>query len=114
MEPAQPRAQAKDGHLLVRKAGVDQRQSVVPLIGMKEQPAHNLPQQARCRHHWPKRTPILSHRNIERVHVGPRTGFAHDGSGAADMIGVAVSEYQVLELVWRTAKPANNLSEWSR
>ena len=41
------------------------------------------------------------------MHVGPRTGFPHDRSGAADMIRVAVSENQVLELVWRTAKPAD-------
>jgi len=39
--------------------------------------------------------------------VGPRTGFPHDGSGAADMIRVAVSENQVLELARRTAKPAD-------
>jgi hypothetical protein len=43
----------------------------------------------------------------ERVHVGPRTGFPHNRSGAADIIRVAVSENQVLELVWRTAKPAD-------
>ena len=39
------------------------------------------------------------------VHVGLRTGFAHDGSGAADMVGVAVSENQMLELVWRIDIP---------
>ena len=43
----------------------------------------------------------------ERVHVGPRTGFPHNRSGAADMIRVAVSENQVLELTWRTAKPTD-------
>jgi hypothetical protein len=32
------------------------------------------------------------------MHVGPRTGFPHDRSGAADMIRVAVSENQVLDL----------------
>jgi hypothetical protein len=37
-----------------------------------------------------------------RVHVGPRTGFPHDRSGAADVIRMTVSEEQVLELVWRT------------
>jgi hypothetical protein len=36
--------------------------------------------------------------------MSPRTGFPHDGSGAADMIGVAMSENQMLELVWRAAK----------
>ncbi len=41
------------------------------------------------------------------MHVGPRTGFPHDRSGAADMIRVAVSENQVLDLVWRTAKLAD-------
>jgi hypothetical protein len=41
---------------------------------------------------WPKRTSTLGHRDIERVHVGPRTGFPHDRSGTADMIRVAASE----------------------
>ena len=45
--------------------------------------------------------------DIERVHVGPRTGFPHNRSGAAEVIRVAVSENQVLELIWRTAKPAD-------
>jgi hypothetical protein len=33
------------------------------------------------------------------VHVGLRADFAHDGSGAADMIRVAMREYQMVELV---------------
>src|ERR1700722_11124674 len=73
------------------------------LVGMKEQSAHDLPQQTRCRRHGPKRTSTLSHSDVERVHIGPRTGFPHDGSGAADMIRMAVSENQVPELLWRTA-----------
>jgi hypothetical protein len=68
---------------------------------------NSLYRQTRCRPHRPKRTSTLGHGDIEPVHVGPRTGFPHDRSGAADMIRVAVSENQVLELVWRTAKPAD-------
>jgi hypothetical protein len=41
------------------------------------------------------------------MHVGPCAGFPHDRSRAADMIGMTVRENQVLELVWRTAKPAD-------
>jgi hypothetical protein len=47
----------------------------------------------------------------ERVHVGPRTGFLHDGSSATDMIKVTVRENQVLEPVWRKAKPANRVED---
>jgi hypothetical protein len=39
------------------------------------------------------------------VHVGPRTGFPHDRSGAADMIRVVVSENQVLELSGERPSP---------
>src|SRR5262249_49130601 len=67
----------------------------------------NCPKRHRCPLHRPKRTSTLDHRDIERMHVGPRTGFPHDRSGAADMIRVAASENQVLELVWRMAKPAD-------
>jgi len=77
-----------------------------PLVGMVEQLAQHSPQQTGCLTHRPKRTSTLGHRDIERVHVGPRTGFPRDRSGAADMIRVAVSENQVLDLVWPTAKPA--------
>ncbi|MGC1585090.1 MAG: hypothetical protein WA791_05230 [Rhodomicrobium sp.] len=66
-----------------------------------------MPQHTRGRPHRPKRTSALGNRDIERVHVGSRTGFPHDRSGAADMIRVAVSENQVLELVWPTAKPTD-------
>ena len=46
------------------------------------------------------RKPIRAgHGDIERVQVGPRTGLLHDRSGAPDMIRVAVSKNQVLELV---------------
>jgi hypothetical protein len=38
------------------------------------------------------------------VHIGSRTGVPHDRRSAADMIRVAVSEDQVLEVVQRTAK----------
>jgi hypothetical protein len=76
-------------------------------VGMVEQPAQHSPQQIRCRPHRPKRTATLGRRDIERVHVGPRTGFPHDRSGAADVIRVAVSENQVPELVRRTAKAAD-------
>jgi len=48
---------------------------------------------------------------IERVHVGLRTGFPHDRSCAADMIRMAVSENEVLEFLWRTAKPADRLKD---
>src|ERR1700752_1580531 len=78
---------------------------------MVEKPAQHLLQQTRCRPQRPKRTSTLGHRDIERVHVGPRTGCPHDRSGAADMIRVAVSENQVLDLVWRTAKPADRPEE---
>src|SRR5215469_14234480 len=77
------------------------------LFGMEEQIAQNSPQQARRRRHRPKRTSTLGDRDVERVHVGPRTGSAHDSGGAANMIRVGVSENEVLELVWRTAKPAD-------
>jgi len=50
---------------------------------------------------------VSGYGDIERVHVRLRTGLPHDRSGAADMIGAAVSENQVFELVWRTAKPAD-------
>jgi hypothetical protein len=66
---------------------------------------HIRPQQTRRRSQRPKRTSTLGDRDIERVHVGPRTGFPHDSGGTADVIRVAVSKNQVLELVWRTAKP---------
>src|SRR5215471_7008813 len=69
------------------------------LLGMEEQPAQHLSQQTRCRSHRPKRTSTLGYGDIERVHVRLRTGLPHDRSGAADMIGVAVSENQVFELV---------------
>jgi hypothetical protein len=52
-------------------------------------------------------TSTLGRRDIERVHAGPRTGFPHDRSGAADMIRVAVSKNCVLELIWRTAASAD-------
>jgi hypothetical protein len=62
------------------------------LVGMVELLAQHSPQQTRCRPHRPKRTSTLGHRDIERVHVGPRTGFLHDRSGTPDMIRVAVSK----------------------
>lgn len=77
------------------------------LLGTEEQPAQHLPQQTRCGCHRPKRTTTLSNRDIDRVHVGPRTGFPHDRRGAADMIRVAVSENEVLEPMRRMAKPAH-------
>jgi hypothetical protein len=55
-----------------------------------------------------KGAPVSGDRNVERVHVGPRTGSAHDSGSAADMIRVRVSENEVLELVWRAAKPADS------
>jgi Protein of unknown function, DUF417 len=70
-----------------------------------------MPQQTRSRLHRPKRTSTLGHGDIERVHVGSRTGLPHDCSGAADMIRVTVSENQVLELVRRTAETANRLKD---
>jgi len=73
------------------------------LLGMEEQVAQNSPQQTRRRPHRPKRTSTLGDRDVERVHVGLRTGAAHDSGGAADMIRVSVSENNVPELVWRTA-----------
>jgi len=80
---------------------------VQSLVGMEEHVAQDSAQQTRCRRHRPKRTSTLGDRDIERVHVGPRTGSPHDSGGAADMIGVCVSENQVLELALRTAKPAD-------
>jgi hypothetical protein len=69
-------------------------------IGMEEQVAQHSPQQTRCRLQRPKRTSTLGDWNIDGMHVGPRTGFPHDCSPAAKMIRVAVSENQVLKLVW--------------
>src|SRR5579872_2098603 len=77
------------------------------LIGMIEQLAQHSPQQPGRRRQRPKRTPRFGNRNVERVHVGPRTGLPHDRSSAPDMIRVAVSENQMFELVWRTAKLAD-------
>jgi len=45
------------------------------------------------------------------VNVGPRAGFPHDRSGAPDMIRVAMSENQVLELVGPMAKAADLLED---
>src|ERR1700722_3230425 len=77
------------------------------VVGMVEQLAQHSAQQTGCRPQRPKRTSTFGHRDIELVHVGPRTGFPHNRSGAAEVIRVAVSENQVLELIWRTAKPAD-------
>jgi hypothetical protein len=74
---------------------------------MEEQPAHHLPQQTRCRPHRPKRASTLGDWDIEWVQIRSRAGFAHDCSGAAEMIRVAVSKNEVLELMWRAAKPAD-------
>src|ERR1700733_291874 len=76
-------------------------------VWMEEQLAQHAPQQTRCPPHRPKRASMLGHGDIERVHEGPRTGFPHNRSGAADVIRVAMSENQVLELIWRPAKPAD-------
>ena len=65
---------------------------------MVEQLAQHWPQQTRRRPHGPKRASRLGQRDVERMHVSFRTGLPHDRSGAADMIGVAVSKNQVLEL----------------
>jgi hypothetical protein len=62
------------------------------LVGMEEQLAHHSPRQTRRRRQGSKRTSAFGYGDIERVHVGPRAGFPHDRSGAADMIRVAVSE----------------------
>ena len=50
------------------------------------------------------RISTLSDRDNEWMHVGLRPDFPHDSSGAADMIRVAVSENQMLKLVWRTVE----------
>ena len=73
------------------------------LLGIVEHLAEQS-SQTRRRNHRPKGTSTLGHGDIERVHVGPRTGFPHDRSGAADMIRVAVIENQALKPFWRTAK----------
>src|SRR5262245_38753537 len=98
---------ASDGQYFSRCQGVVDGNRLQSFVGIEEKFAHHLPQQTRCRPHRPKRASTLGHGDIERVHVGPRTGLPHDRSGAADMIRVAVSENQVFELVWRTAKPAD-------
>src|SRR5262249_6392231 len=73
----------------------DRRES---LVGMEEQLAQYSPQQTRCRRHRPETTSALGDGGIERVQVGFRTSFSHNGGGAADMIRVAVSKNEVLEL----------------
>jgi hypothetical protein len=45
------------------------------------------------------------------MHVGRRTSFPHDRSGAADMIRVAVSENEMLELIRGAAKSAHRLKD---
>src|SRR5215469_11755081 len=97
----------RDGQYFPRVQSLVDGNRIQSLVGMVEQVAQNSPKQTRCRRHRPKRTSALGDRNIEGVHVGPRTGLPHDRSTAADMIRVTVSENQVLELVWRAAKRAD-------
>src|SRR5215475_1865936 len=80
---------------------------VETFLGMEKQVAQNSAQQTRRWRHRPKGTSTLGDRDVERVHVGPRTRSSHDSGGAADMIRVSVSKNEVLELVRRTAKPAD-------
>jgi hypothetical protein len=42
------------------------------------------------------------------MHAGPRTGFPHDRSGAADMIRVAVSEIRCL--IWSGERPSPRIA----
>jgi len=83
---------ASDGQYCPRGQRLDDGNRVQSLLGMLEQVAQNLPQQTRCRRQRPKWTSALGHRGIKRMHVGPRTGFLRDHSGAANVIRVAVSE----------------------
>jgi hypothetical protein len=98
---------AGDGQYFPRGQGLVDGNRLQSLVGMEEKIAHHAPQQTGRRPYRPKRASTLGYRDIERVHVGPHTGFPHDRSGAADMIRVAVSENQVPELIWRTTKPAD-------
>jgi NAD(P)-dependent dehydrogenase (short-subunit alcohol dehydrogenase family) len=51
---------------------------------------------------------VLAEWSEKEVQVAAkRTGSPHDSGSATNMIRVAVSEDQVLELVWGTAKPAD-------
>jgi len=81
------------------------------LVGTEEQPAQQARQQTGCRPHGPKRTSAFGQRDIERMHVGLGTGGAHDRSGATDMIGMTVTENQMLELLSRTTQPADSLED---
>jgi hypothetical protein len=94
---------AGDGHYVPSGQWLVDGDRLQSLLGMEEQLAQHLPQQTRGRPHRSKRTSALGDRDIERVHVGPGTGFPHDRCGTANMISVAVGENQVLEPVWRTA-----------
>ena len=96
----------RNGQYFPRVQSLVDGNRIQSLVGMEEQVTQDSPQRTRCRRHRPKRTSTLGDRNIERVHVGPRTGLPHDRSTAADMIRVTVSENQVPELVWRAAKRA--------
>src|SRR5215831_5893008 len=89
-----------DGQCFPRGQRVVDGNGVQSLLGMEEQVAQDSPQQTRCRRHRPKRASTLDDRDVDRVHVGPRTGSTHDSGGAADMIRMSVSENEVLELVW--------------
>ena len=45
------------------------------------------------------------------MHVGHRSGFPHDRGSATNMIRVAVSKNQMLELAWGTAKVADSTED---
>src|SRR5215469_13130486 len=102
---------ASDGQYFPRDQRLVDGNRVHSPIGRVEQFTQHSPQEPRCRTHRPKWSSALGQGDIELVHVSPRTGLSHDRSGATDMIRVAVSENQVLELVWRMAKPSDRTED---
>src|SRR5215470_3814709 len=78
---------------------------------MVEQVAQHLPQQTRCWTQRPKGTSTLSQGDIKRMHEGLRTGFPDDRGRATNMIRVAVSENEMLELAQGTAKVADRTED---
>jgi hypothetical protein len=88
-----------DGQYFPRGQGLVDGNRLHSLVGMEKQLAHHLPEETGRAPHGPKRTSALGHGDVEPVHVSRRTRFPHYRSGAADMIRVAVSENEVLELI---------------